>query len=73
MLELFNFYEEAIRFYAPEASWCINNNSLDDIEWRSPDIEQPSNEDVEAKAQELYDAYVESYVEQEPSETPPTV
>lgn len=72
MLELHNFYEAAIRALAPNAVWCLFNNSLEGIEWRSTKIDQPAVEDIEAKTQELYDAYVESYVEEE-HPSPPVI
>jgi hypothetical protein len=59
-MEIYCFYEKAIRELAPEANWCIFNNSLEEIEWRSEDIEQPSIEDIEAKAQELYEEHIEN-------------
>jgi hypothetical protein len=68
-MEIYCFYEKAIRELAPEANWCIFNNSLEEIEWRSEDIEQPSIEDIEAKAQELYDDYMEN--PPEPQDPPP--
>jgi hypothetical protein len=59
-MELYCFYEAAIRALAPEANWCLYNNSLEGMEWRSEEIEIPAIEDIEAKAQELYDEYIEN-------------
>ena len=59
-MELHSFYEAAIRALAPEGSWCLYNNSLEGMEWRSEEIEIPVIGDIQTKAQELYDAYIEN-------------
>ena len=38
---------------APGAQWTINADDYDQITWLSPDIPQPTREQVEAKIEEL--------------------
>ena len=44
---------EAIAALEPNSKWVVRNDSYDEIEWHSEDIEQPSKEDVEAKIAEM--------------------
>jgi hypothetical protein len=57
-MELYSFYKAAIRALAPEGVWCLYNNSLEGMEWRSEEVPPPSIEEIESKAQELYDEYM---------------
>ena len=44
---------DAIRELAPNASFGIANDDYSRLDWQSPDIAQPSKEEVEAKLTEL--------------------
>jgi hypothetical protein len=48
---------EALKELAPDASWSIIEDDLDNIIWHSPDIPQPSRVNIEAKAAELQTQY----------------
>lgn len=65
-MELYIFYERAIRELAPDGVWCLFNNSLEGMEWRSIDVPKPSVEDIQQKAQEMYDEYIENMPTGEP-------
>ena len=43
----------ALKLLAPEAEWTCNAEDYDQITWLSPDIPQPTREQVENKAKEL--------------------
>ena len=44
---------QAILALEPTASFGVVNESLEQIEWYSEDVTQPSNEDIQAKLDEL--------------------
>ena len=44
---------QAILALEPTASFGVINESLEQIEWYSEDVTQPSNEDIQAKLDEL--------------------
>ena len=44
---------QAILALEPTASFGVVNESLEQIDWYSKDVTQPSNEDIQAKLDEL--------------------
>lgn len=44
---------DAIRELSPNAAFGIANNDYNKLDWQSPDIAKPSEEEVEAKLTEL--------------------
>ena len=44
---------DAIRELSPNASFGLVNDDYSRLDWQSPDIEKPSEEEVEAKLEEL--------------------
>ena len=48
----------ALKLLAPEAEWTCNAEDYDQITWLSPDIPQPTREQVENKAKEIGRAHV---------------
>jgi hypothetical protein len=47
------FVYQALRELAPDATWTLIKDDLDNIIWNSEDISQPSKKDILAKAAEL--------------------
>ena len=44
---------EAIKSLSPNAKFQVIENDINQIDWQSPDIEQPSNQSIENKIIEL--------------------
>ena len=44
---------KAIKAISPNSQWMIENEDTNNIIWLSPDIPQPSAEEIQAKIQEL--------------------
>jgi len=50
-------YAEAIIALSPDAKFQVLSNDINQIDWQSNDIEQPSKETIQAKLKELEDEY----------------
>ena len=48
---------EAIKAIEPNALFVVSNGDIDNIDWNSDDITQPSKADIEAKIAELKTEY----------------
>ena len=48
---------DAIYALTPNAKYQVFNNDVTQIDWQSEDVEQPSNEAIQAKLQELQADY----------------
>ena len=48
---------EAIKAIEPNALFVVSNGDIDNIDWNSDDITQPSKTDIEAKIAELKTEY----------------
>lgn len=44
---------EALQDLAPNSQWSVRNNSYEEIEWHSNDIEMPTKEQIDKKIEEL--------------------
>ena len=44
---------EALSALRPGSQWVVRDNDFEQIEWRSPDIEMPSRQEIEVKISEL--------------------
>lgn len=49
-------YAEAIIALSPDAKFQVSSNDINQIDWQSDDIEQPSKEAIQAKLAELQNA-----------------
>jgi len=50
-------YAEAIIALSPDAKFQVLSNDINQIDWQSNDIDQPSKETIQAKLKELEDEY----------------
>ena len=70
-MSLNNFLIKAINNLAPNASWYVPENVIEDLVWNSPEIQQPTTAEIEAEIARLQAEYdAQAYARSRAAEYP---